>query len=281
MVRPSVAPKAPANEAPADGGPMTKMDTYFSVATETTETAQSDIPASKPDMKAFLEALKSAQASADGNNNNNNNKFRVDFGSGDFMHGGSGSTDSKMSEKEKFIARMNAARSPKKEKSWDDDYSTICSSSAYLDAESMPFDSSDPDPGWAWAAERLDACQHGPYPGGFSADEEGWRLLRVEFGDLAEPVRKYYEAHPANGKLCVIDGVALFPPGVVLEWLPLFASTGDECEGKFNDLERYGKDVGGERVGGSIMGKSEIGSSVRVQVKADLMRRKATGKDEL
>lgn len=253
---------------------MDPDDIKSSITSGSTEAPKNEDPAPDPRMEALFAALKSAQPEGD-----DNTRFRVDFGSGDFMHQGAGPQGSKLSEKEKFMARMNAARAPK-QKSWDDDYETICSSSAYIEAESMPFDPENPDPGWAWAAERLDACQHGPYPGGFSADEEGWRILRVDFETLPEPVRKYFEAHRKNGKLCVIDGVALFPPGVVLEWLPLFASTGKECEGKLDNLLRYGKDVGGERVGGLLLGKTEIGNSVRFQVRADLMRRKRE-KDEL
>ena len=84
------------------------------------------------------------------------------------------------------------------------------------------------------------------------------------------------------------DGVCFFVPGTVLEFLPIFVGGKKDggaqpCRDAFEDLERYGKDVGEERVSGGAMGKLEIGNSVTLQLRAEKMVRKEKieRKDEL
>lgn len=91
------------------------------------------------------------------------------------------------------------------------------------------------------------------------------------------------ESNGEQRSFLVKDGVCFFAPGTVLEFLPLFIG-GEEgeappCGGVFDDLKMYGKDVGGERVTGEIMGKLEIENSVSLELRAEKMVRK--GKDEL
>ena len=62
-----------------------------------------------------------------------------------------------------------------------------------LQGEIYTIDSLDPekmDPGIVWAAKDIDEFFTGPYPGGFTADEQGMRLVRVDWKSLNGKVRK-------------------------------------------------------------------------------------------
>lgn len=143
------------------------------------------------------------------------------------------------------------------------------------------------DPGIAWAAKEIDGFFTGPYPGGFMAEEKGMRLVRMDWKEMNPKVRKWVEGHGKQRSFLVIDGVCFFAPGTVLEFMPLFVEDEGECGDAFGDLEKYGKDVGGERLIGSIMGKVEIGNSVTLQLRMEKLKKKgsnkekAEGKDEL
>ena len=190
-----------------------------------------------------------------------------------------------------FKARMEAARAPP-QPHWSDAFKTVCSTTAQLSFESYPIDNLDEpeklDPGVRWAAKELDVFfDEVPYPGGFSASEEGFRVLRIDFADLNAKVRDWVtDPYNKNQKsIYVKDGVAFFAPAVVWEFLPLFVGEVGECGGAFADLKRYGKEVGGERTSGALMGKTEIGNSVTVQFRLEQLVRKEggvkKGKDEL
>jgi hypothetical protein len=190
-----------------------------------------------------------------------------------------------------FKARMEAARAAP-QPHWSDDYEAVCQTIGQVSAESYPINHLDEpeklDAGIRWAALELDSFfDEVPYPGGFSASEKGFRILRTDVESLNGKVRKWVEdPYNKNQKsILVMDGVAFFAPGTVLELLPLFVGEEGECDGAFEDMRRYGRDVGGERVSGGIMGKSEIGNSVMVQFRLEKLvkkeGRKKEGKDEL
>lgn len=194
-----------------------------------------------------------------------------------------------------FKARMEAARAaadnPKPH--WSDDYTSVCSTTTQLSFEIYPIEHLDEpekmDAGIRWAAQDLDTFFDGvPYPGGFSASETAFHILRIDFVDLNVKLRHWLEdSYNANQKsIYVKDSIAFFAPAVVLELLPLFVGEKGECGVVFEDLRRYGKDVGGERVSGGVMGKTQIGNSVMVQLKLEKLvkqgeEKKPAGKDEL
>jgi len=190
-----------------------------------------------------------------------------------------------------FKARVEAARAAP-QPHWSDDYEAVCHTIGQVSAESYPIDQLDQpeklDAGIRWAALELDSFfDEVPYPGGFSASEKGFRILRADLESLNGKVRKWVEdPYNKNQKsILVMDKVAFFAPGTVLELLPLFVGEEGQCDGAFEDLKRYGRDVGGERISGGIMGKTEIGNSVTVQFRLEKLvkkqERKKEGKDEL
>ncbi|TKA28439.1 hypothetical protein B0A50_03906 [Salinomyces thailandicus] len=229
---------------------------------------------------------------------NVNIPFRIDYGTGNLATNRDPNNKGQ-TEKKRFTQRMQAARAAETESHWSDAYTVNCTSSAYLDAEIYSLQPEKLDPGWSWAADRLDECMRGPYPGDFDGgDNDGKpRVIRVDFDQLPIPVRKWIEEHPeqdpqtwrnwfksfvmAVNDFCVVDGVVFFAPATLKQYLPLFAvESGEECGGVLTDLRLYGKDVDGLRVGGNLLGKSEIGNTLRVKTIAHVFREKRSANDK-
>ena len=227
-------------------------------------------------------------------------KFRVDYGNNLAAPPPSKSSDSSSTAptdkdgkpispvKAAFIERMEAARA-EPQPHWSDEYNSVCDATSKFSAEIYPIESLDPDKmdaGVAWAAKKIDTFFTGPYPGGFTAEEKGMRLVRMDWKEMSSKVRKWVEGNATQRNFLVVDGVCFFAPGTVLAFMPLFVEGEGSCGSAFEDLERYGKDVGGERYIGSIMGKVETGNSVTLQLRMEKLVRKNSkvndrGKDEL
>ena len=75
--------------------------------------------------------------------------------------------------------------------------------------------------------------------------------------------RKWESENPKRRSFLVVDGMYFFARRTVAEFSWLFAGNNGSCGTDFESLEMYGKDVGGEILTGSILGKGGVGIVLR------------------
>ncbi|KAF2498090.1 hypothetical protein BU16DRAFT_333872 [Lophium mytilinum] len=143
-----------------------------------------------------------------------------------------------------------------------------------------------------WAPELKVFYNKVEYPGswdGVDLHGEKRELLKMQLADVPEGVRTWLREHEFQRRYSVQGDVVFFAPGAMYPLLPLWVDEpgNSVCEGAFEDLENYGRELTDGGVVASVSHRSSGKNEVEITIEAMLLKLKeekdkhAELKDEL